>query len=244
MSWLGSWFTMEIIRGAKPWKLPAALDQYKSIYRKDFCWHDDYHSPIQAHVPTPSYPPLENLPKCYLPEFQPSDLTPRRAGKLEILAEPMHDLCCCSPLPAPALTDGTEGALVPREMPSANLVTYQQFAQDLYKEVMFNADKYKTKNVNSSVLMQDYSDLEWKSIYKQDFEPRRGIHAGLYTEEIRPSPVFPEDTRFNESRWVSEYADSYSIFLKKLDWSSPISAQWLPFGKDARWTPRWKLVGN
>lgn len=42
------------------------------------------------------------------------------------------------------------------------------------------------------------------------------------------------------SRWVTEYADSYSIFLKRLDWSSPIFGQWLPFGKDARWTPRWR----
>nr|XP_041571554.1 uncharacterized protein LOC116808200 [Taeniopygia guttata] len=234
---------MEIM-DTKPWKLPAALDKYKSIYRKDFCWHGDYRSPIQAHLPTPSYPPLEDLPKCCLPEFQPSDLTPGRAGKLEILAEPMHDLCCCSPLPAPALTNGTEEALVPTELPPPKLITYQQFAQDLYNEVLLNADKYKTKNQNSSVLLQDDSDLEWKSIYMQDFEPQRGICAGLYTEEIRPSPVFPEDNRYNESRWVSEYADSYSIFLKKLDWSSPISAQWLPFGKDVRWTPRWKLVGN
>ncbi|KAL9852753.1 uncharacterized protein GJ701_005047 [Geothlypis trichas] len=236
---------MEMIRDEKAWKLPPALDKYKSVYRKDFCWHDDYHSPIQAHVPTPSYPPLEDLPKCYLPEFQPSDLSPRWAQKLEILAEPMHDLSCCSPLPPPAPADETEGVLEPREPPPpANVVTYQQFAQDLYKEVLSNADKYKTKNRSSCVLLQDCSDLDWKSIYKQDFEPRRGIHAGLYTGEIRPSPIFPEDIRFNESRWVTEYGDSYSIFLKNLDWSSPISAQWLPFGKDARWTPRWKLAGN
>ncbi|XP_041259061.1 histamine H2 receptor-like [Onychostruthus taczanowskii] len=179
------------------YQLPAALDQYKSIYRKDFCWHDDYHSPIQAHVPTPSYLPLEDLPRCYLPECQPSDLTPRWAGKLEILAEPMHDLSCCSPLPAPALTDETEEVLEPRAPPP--VITYQQFAQDLYKEVLSNADKYKTKNRSSYI-------------------------------------------RFNESRWVTEYGDSYSIFLKRLDWSSPISAQWLPFGKDVRWTPRWKLA--
>ncbi|CAN8207951.1 unnamed protein product [Coccothraustes coccothraustes] len=235
---------MEMIRDAKAWKLPAALDKYKSIYRKDFCWHDDYYSPIQAHVPTPSYPPLGDLSQCYLPECQPSDLSPRWAGKLEILAEPLHDLSCCSPLPPPAPTDGTEGELEPRDPPPANTITYQQFAQDLYKEVLTNADKYKTKNRSSCILIQDCSDLDWKSIYKQDFEPRKGIHAGLYTEEIRPSPIFPEDFRFNESRWVTEYGDSYSIFLKRLDWSSPISAQWLPFGKDARWTPRWKLAGN
>ncbi|XP_059701662.1 uncharacterized protein LOC132327009 [Haemorhous mexicanus] len=262
---------------SSPSQLPPALDKYKSIYRKDFCWHDDYHSPIQAHVPAPSYPPLGDLPKCYLPECQPSDLSPRWAGKLEILAEPVHDLSCLSPLPPPAPADETEegesgqaaqtdvspyglhlppraaeislpspseGVLEPREPPPSNTITYQQFAQDLYKEVLSNADKYKTKNRSSCILLQDCSDLDWKSIYKQDFEPRRGIHAGLYTEEIRPSPIFPEDFRFNESRWVTEYGDSYSIFLKRLDWSSPISAQWLPFGKDARWTPRWKLAGN
>ncbi|XP_031965540.1 uncharacterized protein LOC116444334 isoform X3 [Corvus moneduloides] len=190
----GSWFTMEMMRDAKAWKLPPALDKYKSIYRKDFCWQDDYHSPTQAHVPTPSFLPVPDVPKCYLPECQPSDLTTRRAGKLEILADPMHDLSCCPPLPAPAPTDGTE----------------------------------------------DCSNLEWKSIYNQDYQHQMGVHGGFYTEEIRPSPVFPEESRFNYSRWVSEYADSYSIFLKRLDWSSPISAQWLPFGKDARWTPRWK----
>ncbi|XP_018779101.1 uncharacterized protein LOC108963368 [Serinus canaria] len=265
---------MEMIKDAKAWKLPPALDKYKSIYRKDFCWHDDYHSPIQAHVPAPSYPPLGDLPKCYLPECQPSDLCPRWAGKLEILHEPVHDLSCLSPLPPQAeetegesgqaaqsdvspyglhlppraaeisLPSPSEGVLEPREPPPSNTITYQQFAQDLYKEVLSNADKYKTKNRSSCILLQDCSDLDWKSIYKQDFEPRRGIHAGLYTEEIRPSPIFPEDFRFNESRWVTEYGDSYSIFLKRLDWSSPISGQWLPFGKDARWTPRWKLAGN
>ncbi|XP_030803266.1 histamine H2 receptor-like [Camarhynchus parvulus] len=145
---------------SSPPQLPPALDKYKSVYRKDFCWHDDYHSPIQAHVPTPSYPPLEDLPKCYLPEFQPSDLSPRWAGKLEILAEPVHDLSCCSPLPPPAPTDETEvsGVLEPRELPPpANVVTYQQFAQDLYKEVLSNADKYKTKNRSSAVLLQGNS---------------------------------------------------------------------------------------
>lgn len=43
---------------------------------------------------------------------------------------------------------------MPTELPSPNLVTYQQFAQDLYNEVLLNADKYKTKNQNSSVLLQ------------------------------------------------------------------------------------------
>ncbi|XP_031965532.1 uncharacterized protein LOC116444334 isoform X1 [Corvus moneduloides] len=236
----GSWFTMEMMRDAKAWKLPPALDKYKSIYRKDFCWQDDYHSPTQAHVPTPSFLPVPDVPKCYLPECQPSDLTTRRAGKLEILADPMHDLSCCPPLPAPAPTDGTEGALVQRELPSSNVVTYQQFTRDLYQERLYNADKYKYHNLGSSILMKDCSNLEWKSIYNQDYQHQMGVHGGFYTEEIRPSPVFPEESRFNYSRWVSEYADSYSIFLKRLDWSSPISAQWLPFGKDARWTPRWK----
>ncbi|XP_058694236.1 uncharacterized protein LOC131578931 [Poecile atricapillus] len=229
---------MDIMRDAKPWKLPPALDKYKSTYRKDFGWHDDYHSPTQAHVPKPSFPPVPEVSKCYLPECYSSDLTPGRVGKLEILAEPMHDLSCCPSIPP--LSARTEEALVPKELPSTGLVTYQQFAQDLYLEGLHNADKYKTKNRSSSVLMRDYSDLEWKSVYKQDFEPWKGVRGALYTEEIRPSPVFPEDNRFNESRWVSEYADSYSIFLKRLDWSSPISAQWLPFGKDARWTPRWR----
>ncbi|XP_041909488.1 uncharacterized protein LOC121676694 isoform X1 [Corvus kubaryi] len=132
------------------------------------------------------------------------------------------------------------GALVQRELPSSNVVTYQQFTRDLYQERLYNADKYKYHNLGSSILMKDCSNLEWKSIYNQDYQHQMGVHGGFYTEEIRPSPVFPEESRFNYSRWVSEYADSYSIFLKRLDWSSPISAQWLPFGKDARWTPRWK----
>ncbi|KAL2305483.1 hypothetical protein Nmel_007470, partial [Mimus melanotis] len=228
-----------------PCQLPPALDKYKSTYRKDFGWHEDYHSPIQAHVPKPSYPPVAELPKCYLPECRPSDLTARRAGKLEILAEPMHDLSCCPPLPSPPLAAETEGALVLRELPSSKLVTYQQFTQDLYQERLYNADKNKSHNQSLSILMKDsllldYSDLEWKSVYKQDYQCQERIPSGLYTEEIRPSPVFPEESHFNEGRWVTEYADSYSIFLKRLDWSSPISGQWLPFGKDARWTPRWR----
>ncbi|XP_032917020.1 uncharacterized protein LOC116996983 [Catharus ustulatus] len=231
---------MEIMRDAKPWKLPPALDKYKSTYRKDFGWHDDFHSPIQAHVPKPSYPPLAELPKCYLPQCRSSDLRPRRAGKLEILAEPMHDLSCCPPLPAPALTSESEGALALREPPSSNLLTYQQFAQDLYQERQYNADQNKHNNMSSSVLIQDSSDPDWKSVYQQDYQRRKGIPSELYTEEIRPSPVFPEENRFNEGRWVTEYADSYNIFLKRLDWSSPIFGQWLPFGKDARWTPRWR----
>ncbi|KAF4791317.1 hypothetical protein TURU_132300 [Turdus rufiventris] len=192
-------------------QLPPALDKYKSTYQKDFGWHDDYHSPIQAHVPKPSYPPVAELPKCYLPQCRSSELRPRRAGALAL-----------------------------REPPSSDLLTYQQFAQDLYQERLYNADQNKQHNMNSSVLIQDSSAPDWKSVYQQDYQRRGGIPSELYTEEIRPSPVFPEENRFNESRWVTEYADSYSIFLKRLDWSSPIFGQWLPFGKDARWTPRWR----
>lgn len=57
----------------------------------------------------PSFPTFGELPKCYLPGCRPSDLSPRWAGKLEILAEPMHDLSCCLPLPAPAATAEPEG---------------------------------------------------------------------------------------------------------------------------------------
>ncbi|XP_056345541.1 uncharacterized protein LOC130252212 [Oenanthe melanoleuca] len=232
---------MEIMRDAKPWKLPPALDQYKSTYRKDFGWHEDYHSPIQAHVPKPSYPAVAQLPRCYLPGCWPSGLASGRAGKLEILAEPVHDLSCCPPLPAPALPPETEGMLALRELPTSDLLTYQQYAQDLYRERMYTAEQNKDHNLRSSVLTPDSSDLEWKSIYKQDYQRQKIMPVELYTEALRPSPVFPEENRFNESRWVTEYADSYSMLLKRLDWSSPISGQWLPFGKDARWTPRWRV---
>ncbi|XP_057237663.1 uncharacterized protein LOC130582780 [Malurus melanocephalus] len=231
---------MEMIRDARPWKLPVALDKYKSVYRKDYGWHEDYHSPTQAHVPKPSFPPLPDVPKCYLPECRPSDLSTKRAGKLEILAEPIHDLSCCPPLPPPTAVVGTEVALVPKEQPSAPLITYQQFAQDLYRERQNDAAKNRNKVRNTSILMKDFTDPDWKSVYQKDYEGRAGAHVGSYTEETRPSPVFPTDSRFNQSRWITEYGDSYSHFLKKLDWSSPISARWLPFGKNARWTPRYK----
>ncbi|XP_063257467.1 uncharacterized protein LOC134552636 isoform X2 [Prinia subflava] len=229
---------MEMMRDAKPWKLPPALDKYKSVYRKDYCWHDDYHSPLQAHVPKPSYPAFGDLPKCYLLGCHPSDLSPRwGAGKLEVLAEPMHDLSCCHPPPpAPAAPAAAEAKLVPA--PSV-LVNYQQLAQDLYLEGLNDADKNKAKAQSSSVLIRDHSDPDWKTIYQQDYKGRRGIFSGIYTGDLRPAPIFPEDRCFNTSRWVTEYGDSYNIFLKRLDWSSPISAQWLPFGKSARWTPRW-----
>ncbi|RMC14473.1 hypothetical protein DUI87_09569 [Hirundo rustica rustica] len=185
--------------------LPVALDKYKSVYRKDYCWHDDYHSPTQAHVPVPSsFPALDSK-------------LPARLG---------------------TVPEGRQGALVLR--PSTDLVNYPQLAQDLYLERLYDADKNRTKSRSSSIFLTDFSDLEWKSIYKQDYKGRKGIFAELYTEEMRPSPLLPEDNRFNTSRWVTEYADSYNIFLKRLDWSSPIAGQWLPFGKDARWTPRWR----
>lgn len=45
-------------------QLPPALDKYKSMYRKDFCWQDDYHSPTQAHVPVPCpFPALDPQPR-------------------------------------------------------------------------------------------------------------------------------------------------------------------------------------
>lgn len=51
-----------------PFQLPPALDTYKSVYMKDYCWHDDYHSPIQAHVPVPcSFPALHPQPELPAP---------------------------------------------------------------------------------------------------------------------------------------------------------------------------------
>lgn len=47
-------------------------------------------------------------------------------------------------------------------------------------------------------LSPDYSGLEWKSIYSQDYQPQKGVFAGLYTEPIRPSPLFPQEDRFNQ----------------------------------------------
>lgn len=40
------------------------------------------------------------------------------------------------------------------ELPSANLVTYQQYTQDLYRERLDNADKNKTKVLGSSIVME------------------------------------------------------------------------------------------
>lgn len=41
-----------------------------------------------------------------------------------------------------------------RELPSSNVVTYQQFTRDLYRERLYNADKYKYHNLGSSILMK------------------------------------------------------------------------------------------
>lgn len=47
-------------------------------------------------------------------------------------------------------------------------------------------------------LSLDYSDPDWKSTYMKDYEGRRGIFAGLYTGDIRPAPIFPEDHSLNK----------------------------------------------
>lgn len=64
--------------------------------------------------------------------------------------------------------------------------------------VQYRRQRSKKKSLNYlDSLSLDYSNLEWKSIYNQDYQRRTGVHGGLYTEEIRPSPVFPEESRFN-----------------------------------------------
>ncbi|XP_032542000.1 uncharacterized protein LOC116785918 [Chiroxiphia lanceolata] len=206
---------MDLMKKARRWKLPAALDMYKSMYQKDFCWHNTYEPPNQENVPITSYHPTSDgyVPRCYLPKSEPPiQATPGRSGKLEILAEPQEGLlCCCRDLPPPAQAAETEGTMLHREKVSPGLVSYVQFTQDLYRERLDNADQYKNKNLSSSVVMEDCSVLTERSTYQLDFPRRTGVHGGLYTEQTRPSPVFPADGRFNQGRWVSEYADSYSV---------------------------------
>ncbi|XP_029821188.1 uncharacterized protein LOC108642073 [Manacus vitellinus] len=233
---------MDLMKNARRWKLPAALDMYKSMYQKDFCWHNTYEPPNQENVPITSYHPTSDgyVPRCYLPKSEPPiQATPGRSGKLEILSEPQEGLlCCCRDLPPPAPAAGTEGTMLHREKVSPGLVSYVQFTRDLYRERLDNADQYKNKMLGSSVVMEDCSVPDWRSTYQLDFPRRTGVHGGLYTEQTRPSPVFPADSRLNQGRWVSEYADNYSVFLKKLDWSTPIPCPWMLSGKDMRWRPR------
>ncbi|XP_064306871.1 uncharacterized protein LOC135313239 [Phalacrocorax carbo] len=179
------------------------------------------------------------IAESYLPKYYPATELAATQGekseRLQALAEQENELSYCQRLPAAAQTAGTAGMLLRRQKLAPDWATYQQLTLEMYRERQHDAQQNRSMVLGSSVLVEECFDLGWRSTYNTDFRRWPGARGGYCRANKSLSHIFTEDEHLNQNRWVSEYKDSYSIFMWRPNWSSQIPTaglrSGLPFGK-------------
>ncbi|XP_029863788.1 uncharacterized protein LOC115338888 [Aquila chrysaetos chrysaetos] len=176
--------------------------------------------------------------ESYLPKYysatKPAATQAEKLERLQALAERENELSYCQRLPAAAQTTGTAGMFLRRQKLAPGWVTYQQFTQEMYQTRQHDAQQNRNMVLGSSVFVEECFDFDWRSTYKTDFQRWPGACGGYCRANKSLSHIFPEDEHLNQNRWVSEYKDSYSISLQRLNWSSQIPAVGLHSGLSPR----------
>ncbi|XP_030348085.1 uncharacterized protein LOC115610538 [Strigops habroptila] len=168
--------------------------------------------------------------ESYLPKHYPASHLAEKADRLQALSELENDLSYCQHLPVAAQAAGAAGMLLPRQKLVPAWATYQQFIFETSRESQNNGLQIKLKNVGSSVLAEDCSDCDWRTTYNIDFKHRPRVYGGRCKGNMNLSHIFPKDV-LHKDHWISEYNDTYTIFLRRLRWSSEIPAAGLCSGK-------------
>ncbi|XP_052667223.1 uncharacterized protein LOC128152688 [Harpia harpyja] len=166
------------------------------------------------------------------PNWQQPRQRNRRGCRLLLSGE--NELSYCQRLPAAAQTTGTAGMFLRRQKLAPGWVTYQQFTQEMYQTRQHDAQQNRNMILGSSVFVEECFDFDWRSTYKTDFQRWPGAYGGYCRANKSLSHIFPEDEHLNQNHWVSEYKDSYSISLRRLNRSSQIPAVGLYSGLSPR----------
>nr|XP_009684370.1 PREDICTED: uncharacterized protein LOC104151325 isoform X1 [Struthio camelus australis]XP_009684371.1 PREDICTED: uncharacterized protein LOC104151325 isoform X1 [Struthio camelus australis] len=170
--------------------------------------------------------PEKKQKESYLPKSYPAtEATATQEEKLErpqALTKLENELSCSHCLPAAVQTPGTEGMLLHKQELDRGWAAYQQFILETCRARQFKAQENKSMVLGSSVLGEECFDLDCRTTYNTDFQPLPGAHGGHCKANRTLSHIFAEDECFNQNYWVSEYEDSYSVFLRRLNRSSQI----------------------
>nr|XP_025041404.1 uncharacterized protein LOC112546114 isoform X3 [Pelodiscus sinensis]XP_025041406.1 uncharacterized protein LOC112546114 isoform X3 [Pelodiscus sinensis] len=168
------------------------------------------------------------LSKCYPhPEQAATQVDKTERTQLSIM--PQGEPAASSPLffqPPEATeqcpgTEGQEGPVSNKRRPRQTWDNYQQFIRETCRARQAKAQQNRSLVLGSSVFREDCCSSDGTSTYSTDYKYWSGVHKEHCKAHKNFSKIVFEDGSLNESPWVSEYKDSYSIFLQKLNWPSP-----------------------
>ncbi|KFO11917.1 hypothetical protein N312_13350, partial [Balearica regulorum gibbericeps] len=263
----GSWFTMVDTRKTAHSKLPVSPGMYRSLYKRDYRWWEEYEPPNKEDVqiadsqlkakefavpreeramtysdsvvrerreviPAPSikasscadgaggrkpegstsgpkalqqrkhFTSVLPVAESYLPKYYPATelaaTQAEKSGRLRALAEPENELSYCQHLPAAAQTAGTAGMLLCRQKLAPGWATYKQFTLETCRARQHDAQQNRSMIMDSSVLMEECFDLDWRSTYNMDFQLWSGAHSGHCRANKSLSHIFSEDEHLNQ----------------------------------------------
>ncbi|XP_053887150.1 uncharacterized protein LOC128838736 [Malaclemys terrapin pileata] len=167
------------------------------------------------------------LSKCY-PRLEQTAAQEDKTESTQMPAMPERGASSPSPFyPQPSATteqcpgkDDQEGPVFYKRRQSQTWDSYQQFILETCRARQTKAQQNRSMVLGSSVFGKDCSNTEGASTYSTDYKCWSGVHNGRCKAQRNFSKIVLEDGHFNQSPWVSEYKDSYSIFLQKLNWPS------------------------
>ncbi|XP_065453322.1 uncharacterized protein LOC135983818 isoform X2 [Chrysemys picta bellii] len=167
------------------------------------------------------------LSKCY-PRLEQTAAQEDKTERTQMPAMPERGASSPSPFyPQPSATtehcpgkDDQEGPVFYKRRQSQTWDSYQQFILETCRARQTKAQQNRSMVLGSSVFGKDCSNSEGASTYSTDYKCWSGVHNGRCKAQRNFSKIVLEDGHFNQSPWVSEYKDSYSIFLQKLNWPS------------------------
>ncbi|CAM4554793.1 unnamed protein product [Caretta caretta] len=170
--------------------------------------------------------------ECYLSKCYPHpEQTAAHEDKMErtqMPTMPEREASSPSPFyPQPPVTteqgpgkDDQEGPEFSKRRQSQTWDSYQQFILETCRARQTKAQQNRSMVLGSSVFGKDGSNSDGASTYSTDYKYWSRVHNGRCKAQRNFSKIVLEDGHFNQSPWVSEYKDSYSIFLQKLNWPS------------------------
>ncbi|KAH1169506.1 uncharacterized protein LOC123371628 [Mauremys mutica] len=167
------------------------------------------------------------LSKCY-PHPEQTAAQEDKTERMQMPAMTERGASSPSPFyPQPSATtelrpgkDDQEGPVFYKRRPSQTWDSYQQFILETCRARQTKAQQNRSMVLGSSVFGKDCSNSDGTSTYSTDYKFWSGVHNGRCKAQRNFSKIVLEDGHFNQSPWVSEYKDSYSIFLQKLNWPS------------------------